>query len=59
MSRARKLLRSFEGKYLARIVYAELSEGIGSTTEDQRIIGGLPKPQTKDAELFVLRAFPD
>ena len=55
MSRARK--RSFEGKYLGKKVYAELSEGIGSTTEDPRISGN-PKPQTKDVELFVLRAFP-
>ena len=39
MSRARKLLWSFEGKYLGKNVYTELSEGIGSTTEDPRIIG--------------------
>src|SRR5262249_8366049 len=45
MSRARKLLRSFEGKYLGKMVYAELSEGIGSTTEDPRIIAA---PETAD-----------
>ena len=58
MSRARKLLRSFEGKYLGNKVYAELSEGIGSTTEDPRIIRGYRNRRPKDAELFVLRAFP-
>jgi hypothetical protein len=31
---------SFEGKYLGKMVYAELSEGTGSTTEDPRIISG-------------------
>jgi hypothetical protein len=37
----------------ARDLEREYSEGVGSTTEDPRIIG-----QTKDDELFVLRAFP-
>jgi len=50
------LLRSFEGKYLGKNVFAELSEGIGSTTEDPRIIGGSRNRRPKDAELFVFRA---
>jgi hypothetical protein len=40
------------------MVYADLSEGIGSTTEDPRIIGGSRSRRAKDAELFVLQAFP-
>jgi hypothetical protein len=51
MSRARKLLRSFEGKYPGKMVFCRVFRS--SATEDPRIIG-----QTNDAELFVLRAFP-